>query len=334
VAVTGLPAGIVGYLERHRTQTATVIPLTGDASDRRYFRVITTAGTSFVLALHAQAFAPGSLPFVNVASLFAAVPIPVPAVLGEAPDLGVLALEDLGDLTLQAHLGAVAPEDVARLYAEAVDYLPLLQRRGAALRDERYLPYTLAFDVDKFTWEMNFFVKHFLEAYRGAAIDGAARAALTTELGAIVTTLAAEPRVICHRDYHSRNLMVTPGGLVIIDFQDARLGPDTYDLASLLRDSYVDLPHTLVDGLIDRFRRAIEARGTAAEFLARFDLMAMQRNLKALGTFGYQTVSRANPVYAQYVPRTLRHVRENCERNPRFDRLRTLLATWLPELRA
>src|SRR6185295_6505679 len=105
--------------------------------------------------------------------------------------------------------------------------------------------------------------------------------------------LAAEPRVLCHRDYHSRNLMVRGRELYIIDFQDARQGPDTYDLVSLLRDSYVDLADGVVNDLIAYFL-AITQRppGPAGEFRRRFDLMALQRNLKALGTFGFQTMSR------------------------------------------
>ena len=107
------------------------------------------------------------------------------------------------------------------------------------------------------------------------------------------------------------------------------MGPDTYDLASLLRDSYLDLSEDRVDELIHGFLKlrgeeAANADG-AAEFRRRFDLMSIQRNLKALGTFGHQTTSRNNPVYIQYIPRTLSYVRTNLERYPRFRRLRELL---------
>ncbi len=96
-------------------------------------------------------------------------------------------------------------------------------------------------------WELNFFVKHFLEAYRGVTLSTAAREALIEEWQTIAGELASDPRVLCHRDYHSRNLMLHDRRLCIIDFQDARMGPDTYDLASLLRDSYVDLPDREID---------------------------------------------------------------------------------------
>jgi aminoglycoside/choline kinase family phosphotransferase len=329
---TTVPAGITGYLERHRVDAARVVPLTGDASDRRYFRVIPRSGPSFVLALYATPFDYATLPFVNVTSLFEAMPVPVPRLLGDAGDLGVLALQDLGDVTLQAQLGAASADERDRWYAHAADLLVTLQRRGRELADPRYVPYGIAFDVEKLTWEMDFFVRHFLEAYRGVDLAPATRDALRGALRTIVEALAAEPRVLCHRDYHSRNLMVAGDALYVIDFQDARMGPDTYDLVSLLRDSYVDLPEALVDRVMTRFASAIGARDVDA-FRDRFDLMAMQRNLKALGTFGYQAVTRANPVYAQYVPRTLRYVRDNLARHRRFDRLGEILTTVLPELR-
>ncbi|PYR53881.1 MAG: hypothetical protein DMF91_27700 [Acidobacteria bacterium] len=143
--------------------------------------------------------------------------------------------------------------------------------------------------------------------------------------------LAAEPRVLCHRDYHSRNLMLHQDSLYIIDFQDARMGPDTYDLVSLLRDSYVDIKDAAVDELIAYFL-ALKGVQDDQEFRRRFDVMALQRNLKALGTFGYQTATRRNPVYIQYIPRTLRYARTNLEKYPRFARLRELLARHIEEL--
>jgi len=125
--------------------------------------------------------------------------------------------------------------------------------------------------------------------------------------------------------------MLHEGQLYIIDFQDARLGPDTYDLVSLLRDSYVDISDRELDELVAYFA-ALRGIADASEFRRRFDLMAVQRNLKALGTFGYQTITRQNPVYIQYIPRTLRYTRTNLEAHARFGRLRELLAAHIEEL--
>jgi hypothetical protein len=330
---------IAEYLRRTglATQSPRVVPLTGDASDRRYFRLIAPDSSSVVLALYAGPFTFDTLSFVNVARLLARMPVPIPALLGHAEDIGVLALEDLGDMTLQAHLGAATPAEHAALYRQAVALIATLQRRGGELESPEYLPYAVAFDVEKLTWELDFFTKHFIEAYRGVVIAPAAHEELHREFAALVGTLASEPRVLCHRDYHSRNLMLHDGRLYIIDFQDARMGPDTYDLASLLRDSYVDLPEGTVDELIAYFL-ALQGVGEPGvgeeeEFRRRFDVMALQRNLKALGTFGYQTTTRRNPVYIQYIPRTLRYVRDNLDRLPQFARLRDVLAAHVDEFR-
>ena len=311
-----------------------VLPLTGDASDRRYFRILLDDSSSIVLALHAGPIEFTSLPFANVAELLHRMPLPVPAILGHSDATGILALQDLGDVTLQAHLGAASAAEHAALYREAVSLIEILQRRGQELASNDFIPYRIAFDVEKLTWELEFFVKHFLLAYRGAPISDNERQALAAEWSAIAEELAAESRVLCHRDYHSRNLMWHTGRLYLIDFQDARLGPDTYDLVSLLRDSYVDLTDLEVDELIAYFLALKKtAPAESAEFRRRFDLMALQRNLKALGTFGYQTTTRGNTVYIQYIPRTLRHARTNLQKYDRFARLRELLAVHVEEVR-
>ena len=310
---------------------ARVVPLTGDASDRKYFRIIPADGASIVLSLHAGSIEYATLPFANVADLMQRIPLPVPMILGHSDEYGILALQDLGDITLQAHVGAAPLAEHAALYRQAVAFIDTLQRHGAELASDRYVPYQIAFDVEKLTWELDFFTKYFVEGYRGVQLAPREREALSREWQAIVGELAAEPRVLCHRDYHSRNLMLREGSLYIIDFQDARMGPDTYDLASLLRDSYVDISDAQIDELIAYFL-ALHQRGTDGEFRRRFDLMALQRNLKALGTFGYQTLTRRNPVYIQYMPRTLRYVRSNLEKYPRFERLREILQVHIEEL--
>jgi N-acetylmuramate 1-kinase len=311
-----------------------VLPLTGDASDRRYFRVLQDDVASIVLALHSGPIDFQTLPFANVADLLQRMRLPVPSILGHSDADGILALQDLGDVTLQAHLGAASAAEHAALYREAVSLVEILQRRGLELESERFIPYRIAFDVEKLTWELEFFVRHFLLAYRGAQLSDDERQALAVEWSTIAGELAAEPRVLCHRDYHSRNLMWHDGRLYLIDFQDARLGPDTYDLVSLLRDSYVDLNDLEVDDLIAYFlalKKTTPAQ--SSEFRRRFDLMALQRNLKALGTFGYQTTTRGNTVYIQYIPRTLRYVRTNLLKYERFGPLHALLSAHLEEVR-
>ena len=324
------------YLGRAGLDGAQVVALTPDASDRRYMRVLPASGQSQVLAVYPGPIDYAAMPFTAVAALFGAMPVPVPRVLGHDDALGIVAQEDLGDVTLQAHLQRVSPDAAQALYREAVSIIATVQRRGTELSSAAPVPYGLAFDVPKLTFELDFFATHFLEGHRAVSLSGAERAALAEEFAGLAGELSDEPRVVCHRDYHSRNLMVREGRLAVIDFQDARLGPDTYDLASLLRDSYVGLEPAEVDASIQLFlaldRGPLGHSGDAVRFRERFDTMAVQRNLKALGTFGYQASVRRNTAYLQDVPRTLGYLRETFERRPRFARLRSLLAAHLPEV--
>jgi len=154
-----------------------VVPLTGDASTRQYFRVMRPDNPSVVLAVYDEPFKFDELSFVNVCSLLTHVPLPIPGIAGHADDLGILILEDLGDVTLQAHLGSTQPIEHDALYKQAVGLIDRLQQRGKQLESNEFLPFGIAFDRDKLTWELNFFVKHFLEAYRGLDIPPAARRA-------------------------------------------------------------------------------------------------------------------------------------------------------------
>ena len=320
------------YLRREGLplRTTGVERLHGDASDRCYLRVTPRDGPSIVLAIHPEPFAIDVLPQIAVGGLFERLAIPVPAVIGQAGDLGILALEDLGDQTLQDWLTVPGHEPVP-LYREAVDLIARLQREGACLRHEGALPFTLAFDTTKLTWELDFFRSEFLHAYRRVSVAPRAAAALRAELSGIAEELAAEPRALCHRDYHSRNLMVQGDRLVVIDFQDARMGPATYDLVSLLRDCYVDLSSELVAAMIEHFLDAVPTE-RSADFERRFDLMSVQRHLKALGTFGHQIAVAGRPGFTACIPRTLGHLRRTLHAYPRFGLLLELLAPHLPEL--
>lgn len=313
---------------------ATVVRLTGDAGDRQYVRILRDGAASQVLAIHPGPITFDTLPFTRVAALMDAMPVPIPRILAHSDALGIIALEDLGDITLQTYIETAPANARAELYRQAVTLIHTMQRRGRELASSDSVPYGIAFDEEKLAWELHFFTTHFLVAHRGAVLPDRVKAALAREYAEVAGELAASPRVLCHRDYHSRNLMVHDRRLHIIDFQDARMGPDTYDLVSLLRDSYVDLDGALVEALIDHFLTEAATPGEdAVAFRRRFDLMALQRNLKALGTFGFQSESRATSAYLPFIPRTLAHVRTNLSGYARFGRLHTLLAEYLPELR-
>jgi len=239
---------------------------------------------------------------------------PVPAIVETDGSRGILVLEDLGDSTLQEVLKEASASRGEALYREALDDLALLQREGE--RGPQRAPcFQIAFDIEKLSWELHYFLKHFVEGLRGADLTVEDRATVSEGFHGLAAEIASWPRVVCHRDFHSRNLMLHRDRLFWIDFQDARMGPVTYDLASLLRDAYVDVPEELLATLTEEFRQKAAPGESREVFLRRFELMCVQRNLKALGTFGYMATVRNNHVYLPYIPRTLAHARRNLARH-------------------
>jgi len=269
--------------------------------------------------------------FVTMHGLLAGYGLPVPAILDTDGPRGILLLEDLGDGCLQDLVAHGGQEQVRDRYRAAVGQLVRLQLE--AERGPRAAAcFQLAFDVEKLSFELNFFREHFLEGERACQISATDRGELDRAFERLNLELAGWPRVLCHRDFHSRNLMVCGDRLVWIDFQDARLGPATYDLASLLRDSYVDLHDDLVAELCAEFRAGALPLVAPETFLRCFELMAVQRNLKALGTFGFMHTVRGKAQYLAHVPRTLAYLRHNLSRHAELGALRRVLARHLPEL--
>jgi aminoglycoside/choline kinase family phosphotransferase len=333
-ASAALPEAVAGFLD-DRLGTgagrAVVEPLSGDASTRRYFRVVHAGGATEVLALNPEPFDPGTLPFLVVHGLLTGWGLPVPRVLAVDGARGILLQEDLGDVSLQRALVSATEGDREARYREALEQLARLQREaGRAPREAAC--FSLAFDVEKLGFELDFFLAHFVCGLRGAILDEASRAEIRGAFEGLVREIASWPRVLCHRDFHSRNLMLQ-GGLRWIDFQDARMGPATYDLASLLRDSYVSLPEDLVADLAEDFRRQALPGEAPAIFRRRLELVSVQRSLKALGTFGFMTTVRESPHYAQYVPRALANARGDLVRHRELDALRRALGRHVEELR-
>jgi hypothetical protein len=328
-----IDARVRRFLSRKRPvdlSAARLTKLAGDASNRLYFRVEPEVGERSILALLPEAFEPAELPFLDTSLLFEAIPLRVPRIREVASDLGILLLEDLGDVLLQDAVDRGLAEGAkSAIYREAVSMLVRLQARGAELSREGrgFGALRIAFDEKKFHDELLFFRRHFLEGFSGRRLSSEESTALDSEFRKLAAELSSHPYALCHRDYHARNLILCGDKLAVIDHQDARMGPRCYDLASLLNDSYVAQEPSLVREMKDLF-----SRESGADVEAEYDVAALQRNLKALGTFGFQISDRGNDVYRRYVPRTLGLVRANLERNPRWDRLRSALAKHLPEL--
>ena len=310
----------------------------GDASTRRYYR-IESGDRSFILMRMEPFVEHGMrLPFIAVQRHLAAAGVSVPEILDIDPGKGFMLLEDLGDVTLLRKLQDVSQPDTERhLYEQAIDVLVQLQVEASPQRRPGELDgFKLRFDVEKLMWEVRFCLEHFYEGYLKRTLAAEDRKVIEEGFEEICTRLAAESTVFTHRDLHSRNIMVTPGSAshpqgrqVLIDFQDARMGPPQYDLASLLRDSYYQLEERQIDRLVDyyivRFEAASGQRIERERFRELFDLMSVQRNFKAIGSFASFLMKRNDPGYLKYIGNTFENIRRNLLKYPRYSRLREVL---------
>lgn len=322
---TGIPPGGVERLtrlaeEKFGAPVAETSPIAGDASGRAYIRLRHPEGkppTSVGMILP-EPFEEDALPFINVQAHFRAVGLPVPEIHAADPGAGVLLLEDGGEQTLE-DIWQTGGWDAARpYYEESINVLINLQNAPAGKEGRLALSY--GFDAGLFERELHMTRRCAFEALCGIS---APEADFAGPFSALAKTLCDLPYVLTHRDYHSRNLMAggmaggpekKAGRLTILDFQDARLGPATYDLASLVYDSYVSLPEDGRAALIEKFWEESGARNLFSDRLA-FDralsLTALQRNLKAIGTFAYQKTERAHPRYIRHIPLTAGHTRRH-----------------------
>jgi N-acetylmuramate 1-kinase len=304
--------------------------LAGDASSRVYFRAVFSAGDTAIVMVQPNRGQQEEATFLDVHRFLENLGLPVPRIYRHDEEESLLLLEDLGDDLLEAVVYRLGIIDSRPLYEEAVDLLLEMGRTTAGL-SSGCTAFSLAFDLTKLMDEMHFFITHFVRAHsRQTPPDSACKSLEEFFLG-ICTKLASEPRRFTHRDYHARNLILSDGRLVMIDFQDARMGPAQYDLASLLRDSYVTLPEPLVEDLIVRYYEGMEKAGqeSLARFRYIFDLMSLQRNIKALGTFGYQTARLGAARYVSSIPRTGRYVKRNIDRYVEFREYQSVLEDFI-----
>ncbi|MGH8495157.1 MAG: aminoglycoside phosphotransferase family protein [Gammaproteobacteria bacterium] len=301
-----------------------IAPASGDASFRRYFRVTQAAGSHVVM--DAPPEREDIAPYLRVAGQLGALGLNVPAVIAREEAQGFLLLSDLGGRTyLDAITGGA---DADSLYADALDALARMQSMDAAAAGS--LP---PYDAALLEREMALFRDWLCGRHLGLTLDGPQVTELDRTFAFLTDAALAQPRVFVHRDYHSRNLMLTaennPG---ILDFQDAVYGPVTYDLVSLLRDCYVAWPLARVRewalGYLEQAARGGIAVGRdATEFLRWFDLMGVQRHLKAAGIFARLNHRDGKPGYLADVPRTLGYVVAVAADYPELDFLGELVAS-------
>jgi aminoglycoside/choline kinase family phosphotransferase len=317
-------------------------PLQGDASTRQYYRLSVeyqegTAEPQTLILMQLEApNVQGETDFIRVLKFLQGIHLPVPELFHFDAERGLLLIQDCGDITLEAQLASADLATLKNGYVKAVHLLANMQTEATRAIDANCPAYHVKFDVEKLMWEMDFMLEHFIEGVQQNNLKAATRKEIRKQLTALCTVLAEQTPCFTHRDYHSRNLMVHHDELVLIDFQDARMGPSQYDLASLLRDSYLPLPESLVWELVDVFIEKKQEQENRPidheEFIRVFDLMSIQRNLKAIGTFAYQKKIKNNDRYMRYIAPTLEYVRQAFMRRTELKPLQTVLSETIPEL--
>jgi aminoglycoside/choline kinase family phosphotransferase len=283
--------------------------LAGDASTRKYYRIVFD-DQSRVLMSWEPFEDPATYPFLNVQAHFARFDIRVPKVEAIAPELGVVLLEDLGDLTLERKFWENQNQAAAMpFYEQAVDEIVKIH----FLTTQSGKPPTSVcqltkFDTAKFMWEMNYAKEHFFEKVGQVKLSPADETTLQAEFLNICEALDQQPKFVCHRDYHSRNLMLKLGRVYVIDFQDARLGPIQYDLVSLVYDSYVRLNPESIEHIKTNYIQKAKAHGPTdairPDFESIFHVQTVQRCFKACGSFTSFYNMRNDTRYLKYIKQT------------------------------
>ncbi|NTU57904.1 MAG: phosphotransferase [Chlorobiaceae bacterium] len=306
------------YPEQER-ESLEILKIKGDASNRQYFRVSGKNGSRIAcIDPLFRSFDPDAYPFLIMRNLLAEHGIRVPEILDSLPREGLLLLEDCGDLMLQDEIALLDDIGLSARYRKVIDILVMIQ---SIMPDGSAIPFSLSFDHAKLMFEFDFFIEHALRGYFCGILDEETITALRSEFETIAALLVRpEHFVLNHRDFHSRNIMLFRDEPVIIDFQDARLGLPQYDAVSLLRDSYVRLEPKLVDDLkkyhFDQLCRNRLINMEFAEYLRFFDLMAFQRNVKAVGTFCYQTLVAGNLSFEPCIHPTLAFLSDYIDAQP------------------
>jgi len=284
-----------------------ISPASADASFRRYFRATFVDRTLIVMDAPPQH--EDCRPFIHVAQLFGAAGVHVPQVLAQDLEQGFLLLTDLGNTT---YLQALNTSNAHELYGAATDALITIQLASR----EFELP---LYDKALLIREMYLFPEWYVTKHLQVRLDEKQNAALETVFQRILQNNLAQPRVFVHRDYHSRNLMISAPNPGILDFQDAVYGPITYDLASLFKDAYINWEEAeVLDWLIRYWEKARKSRlpvhSDFSDFFRDYEWMGVQRHLKILGIFARLYHRDNKNGYLKDLPLVMDYLRRACER--------------------
>lgn len=284
--------------------------LAGDGSDRCYYRLrIPATHASFVLMQlsesDAKALKENGYDWIHVGKLLERYQITVPRLVVAMREYAALIIDDYGDMMFEGKILEFAranqwdkvQEGYRRTFAIISQFLKIPQ-------DPNHVWCHRAFDHDRFLWELNFFQKNYLEPVAGIYLSASELEAFQREAEALSQYLSSFSKWFVHRDFHSRNVMWKDGNLAVIDFQDARLGPSAYDLVSLCFDSYTPLPQAMRRDLMEEaiaFIGTHNGTNVADEIKAHWRPMLLQRQIKAIGSFGFLSIKKNRGNYLKYV---------------------------------
>ncbi len=286
---------------------STLLPLTGDASARCYYR-LKTKKTSYILCHYQQEEEEKqSLQrFITLTRVLRSEDLPVAEIVCCSEEEGVLILEDLGDRRLFEEVKQ-NPEKQYQLYLKAVDLLA----RFHTLDSPEITGLNPPFDTDFFLWELRLFTRYYLQGMlhkRERDVQ-----VFLKEITEVLTQVQTVRPVFCHRDYHSKNLMYNGGKLFLIDYQDARTGPAEYDLISLLKDCYHTLPEEVEEKLLLHYAKKTETENIR-HFREAYELLSFQRTLKAIGSFAFLAREKGKTAYLPFIPAALHNIRRTSEK--------------------
>ncbi len=299
--------------------------LTPDASTREYFRINWNNSKS-IACVYPEQF-DKNLPQIDVTTLFLKCDLPVAEIFEVNYDQGIIVHQDFGDNILRDVLENSEANNQEELLNNAISLIARIQKHTPKAFELDSIASKLKFDEEKLLWELNFFKTHYFESLKKKPLPAKTDKALIEEFRELSQELESYAKVLTHRDFHAANLMVGKNGeLQIIDHQDARIGSIAYDLVSLLLDRITVIPTQ--EWLTDKKNHFLNEREkfgletiNIKKFDYEFDLMTVQRCLKAIGTFSNQAGNFQKTHYIQYIDPMLQVVLEASQRLKKFPTL-------------
>lgn len=287
-----------------------LVQLAGDASDRLFYRGKDRLKNSAVIIDYNKPLtaAEPEFQFLRCYGLLKLYEIKIPKIFRVIPEEGLIICQDVGDRTLYTIFKEklVNDYDLKKIYLNAMNEIIKIKNIPVHRLKKIKAP---IFSEEKFEWETEFFLKYYLDKHLHKKLNQSENKLLSNFFTDLNEKVYATVNVSIHRDFHSRNLLYFKSKVFSVDYQDLRIGPEHYDIASLLWDSYVDLPEDLRDYLV---RHYIDFSGK--EYDTDFEIIlytAIQRNIKAIATFCYLSYKKGKKEYLNNIPLTLKHIKEN-----------------------